>query len=270
MKQQQLILEKIMNSLHIAMCSAIAGLLLASAPGLAQVSADGMGKVVPVELYACKFNEGKSESDLEEVIERWNKFEDDSDTDNYSAWLLTPFFYTTEQDFDIIWLGAFRDGNAMGAGLQNWISNGQELGAAFEEIIDCGAHVAYSSAMYKAPPGGNAPASGFITMMDCELNEGHRYVDIKHAELKWVDYLTKSGSKAAYYHWMPMFGGGDAEFDYKVVFAYPDFQAIGSDVERFANQGGREESREVFGDIDECDDARVYITRNIRSGKIRD
>jgi hypothetical protein len=123
-KQQQLILEKIMNSLHIAMCSAIAGLLLASAPGLAQVSADGMGKVVPVELYACKFNEGKSESDLEEVIERWNKFEDDSDTDNYSAWLLTPFFYTTEQDFDIIWLGAFRDGNAMGAGLQNWISNG--------------------------------------------------------------------------------------------------------------------------------------------------
>lgn len=259
-----------MKGTKIVTFSAIATLLLASAPGWAQVSADGMGKVVPVELYACKFQEGKSNADLDMVIERWNKFADDSDMDDYSAWLLTPFFYTTKQDFDIIWLGAFRDGNAMGRGLQNWISNGQELAAAFEEIVDCGAHVAYSSAMYKAPPGGNAPASGFITMMDCKLNEGHRYVDIKAAELKWADYLAKSGSKAAYYHWMPMFGGGDAEFDYKVVFAYPDFKEIGSEVERFANEGGREMSREVFGDIDECDDARVYETRNIRSGKIRD
>ncbi|KPK38896.1 MAG: hypothetical protein AMJ69_07080 [Gammaproteobacteria bacterium SG8_47] len=261
---------KIMNSLRIVTCSAVAGLLLASAPGLAQVSADGMGKVVPVELYACNFQEGKNDADLAKVIEQWNKFADDSDMDDYAAWLLTPFFHTTEQDFDIIWLGAFRDGNAMGAGLQNWVANGQEMAAAFAKVVDCGAHVAYSSAMYKAPPGGNAPESGFITMMDCKLNEGQRYTDIKAAELKWADYLAKSGSKVAYYHWMPMFGGGDADFDYKVVSAYPDFKEIGSDVENFANGGGRDVSNEVFGDIDECDDARVYVTRNIRSGKIRD
>ena len=252
-----------MKSLKLVTCWAVAGLLLVSAPGLAQVSADGMGKVVPVELYACKFNEGKGDADLAEVIEQWNKFADDSGMDDYAAWLLTPFFHTTEQDFDILWLGAFRDGNAMGKGLQNWISNGQELAAAFAEV-------AYSSAMYKAPAGGNAPASGVITMMNCKLNEGHRYVDIKAAELKWVDYLAKSKSKAAYYHWMPMFGGGDAEFDYKVVFAYPDFEEVGSNVELFANEGGRDASREIFGNIDDCDDARVYLTRSIRSGKIRD
>jgi hypothetical protein len=259
-----------MNCLKVVTCSAVAGLLLASAPGLAQVSADGMGKVVPVELYACKFQEGKSNADLAQVVEQWNEFADDSDMDDYAAWLLTPFFYTSEQDFDILWLGAFRDGNAMGEGLQNWISNGQELAAAFAEVVDCGAHVAYSSAMYKAPAGGNAPASGVITMMDCKLNKGHRYVDVKAAELKWADHLAKSGSKAAYYHWMPMFGGGDAEFDYKVVFAYPDFEEVGSDVEKFANEGGRDASREIFGNIDECDDARVYVARSIRSGKIRD
>jgi hypothetical protein len=259
-----------MNNLKIVTCSAIAGLLLASAPGLAQVSADGMGKVVPVELYACKYQEGKDEADLAKVIESWNEFADDSDMDDYAAWLLTPFFFTTEQDFDIIWLGAFRDGNAMGAGLQNWLSNGQELAAAFDEVVQCPAHVAYSSAMYKAPLTGNVPSSGFITMMDCKLNEGHKYADVKAAELKWADYLAETGSKAAYYHWMPMFGGGDADFDYKVVFAYPDFEQVGSDVEKFANGGGRDKSREIFGDIDECDDARVYATRNIRSGKIRD
>jgi len=259
-----------MNVSRIVTWSAVAGLLLASAPGLAQVSADGMGKIVPVELYACKFNEGKNGADLAEVIERWNEFSDESGMDDYAAWLLTPFFHTSEQDFDILWLGAFSDGNAMGKGLQNWISNGQELAAEFAAVVDCGAHVAVSSAMYKAPAGGNAPASGVITMMDCKLNEGHRYVDIKAAELKWVDYLAKSKSKAAYYHWMPMFGGGDAEFDYKVVFAYPDFEEVGANVELFANEGGRDASREIFGNIDDCDDARVYLTRSIRSGKIRD
>lgn len=259
-----------MKNLRIAICGAIAGLLLAAAPGFAQVSDDGMGKVLPVELYACKFKEGKDDADLSKVIERWNKFADDNDMNNYAAWLLRPFFYTPAQDFDIVWLGAYSDGNAMGAGLQNWISNGRELNAAFEEVIDCGAHVAYSSAMYKAPPGGGAPGAGVISIMDCKLNEGYRYDDVKAAELKWMDHLQKSGSKAAYYHWMPLFGGGDADFDYKVVSAYADFEEVGSDIEDFANGGGRDVSREIFARIDDCDDARVYVTESIRSAEIRD
>ena len=258
---------KISNSMA---CLAVAGLVLFSAPSFAQVSAEGMGKVVPVEMYACKFNEGKGRSDLAMVIDQWNEYADDSDMDDYAAWLLTPFFFTPEQDFDILWLGAYRDGNAMGSGLHNWISNGQELSAAFAEVVDCIAHVAYSSAMYKAPSGGNAPESGLISMMDCKLNEGHRYSDIKAAELKWADHLLESGSDAAFYHWRPMYGGGDADFDYKVVFAYPDFVQLGADVEMLLNGGGRQVSQSIFGDIDECDDARVYITKKVRAGKIRD
>lgn len=259
-----------MNRFKIVASSAIAALLLVAAPGFGQVSADGMGKIVPVELYACKFVDGKDTDDLDKVIKRWNDYSDDSDLDDYAAWLLTPFFHTPEQDFDIIWLGAYKDGNAMGSGLQDWVTNGRELMAAFAEVVDCPAHVAYSSAMYKAPQSGNVPESGVITMMDCELNEGHRYSDVKAAELKWMDYLGDAGSKAAYYHWMPMFGGGDAEFDYKVVLAYPDFEALGANFEMFANDGGRDVSMDIFGNIDECDDARVYVTKSIRSAKIRD
>jgi hypothetical protein len=258
-----------MQKPKVVLCSTLASLLVA-APGLAQVSEDGMGKVLPVELYACSYVEGKGASDLDAVVGRWNEYADDTDMDDYAAYLLSPFFYTAEQDFDILWLGAFRNGNAMGEGLHNWVTGGGEIAAAFAEVVDCTAHVAFSSAMYKEPPGGNAPGTGVITMMNCELNEGQRYTDIKAAELKWAAHLEDSGSKAAFYHWMPMYGGGDSEFDYKVVFAYPDFKAVGSDFENFANGGGREQSTEIFGDIDECDDARVYLSRNIRAAKIRD
>lgn len=258
-----------MKNFKLAICSVAAGLLLAAGPGFAQVSADGMGKVLPVELYICKFQENKGIADLNVVVDRWNKYQDDREMDDYAAWLLTPFFFGTEQDFDVIWLGAYKDGQAMGAGIQDWISNGGEVNAAFGEVVDCNSHVAYSSAMYKAPPGGT-PASGLITMMDCKLNEGHEYADIKAAELKWADHLAKTKSKAAYYHWMPMFGGGDAEFDYKVIFSYSDFGEIGANFEATANGGGRELSKKIFGDIDECDDARVYVANNIRAAKIRD
>jgi hypothetical protein len=262
--------RKIMNRLQVVTCSAFAGLLLATASGVAQVSSDGMGKVLPVELYTCKYNESQGRSDLDNVIARWSKFSDDHKVDDYAAWILTPFFYGPEQDFDVIWMGAYKDGNAMGAGLDNWIANGGELQAAFDKVVDCDAHVAYASAMYKAPADNATPESGYITMMDCKLNEGQRYEAIQAAEVKWADHLTRSGSKAGYWHWMPMYGGGDAEFDYKVVFAYPSFKDIGTDFEQFANGGGRDVSTETFGDIDECDDARVYIIDNIRSAQLRE
>jgi hypothetical protein len=259
-----------MKSLRVALWPAMAGLLLAAAPGFAQVNAGGMGKVLPVELYTCKYKDGQTAANLHSVIDGWNRFEDANKTDTYAAWLLTPFFFGTEQDFDVIWLGAYKDGNAMGKGLQNWLTKGGEQQAAFDKVIDCDAHSAYASAMYKAPAAGTTPASGFITIMDCKLNEGHKYPDIKAAELKWAEHLKKSGSKAGYYHWMPYFGGGDADFDYKVAFAYSSFEEIGADFEGFANGGGRELSTEIFGDIDECDDARVYMSTSVREAKIRD
>lgn len=258
-----------MNPVKKAASLAAVFVLLFTGQVIAQVSKDGMGKVVPVELYACTYNEGKGAADLDKVIARWNKFMDDNGTDDYSAWTLTPFHYGQEQDFDVIWLGAFADGNAMGSGINTWLTKGGDIQKGYDEVLDCGAHLGMSSAMYKAPEGGNAPASGIITMMDCELNEGHRYPEVKAAEIKWAEYLTGKGSKAAYYHWFPIFGGGDAEFDYKIVFSYPSYVELGADFELNANGGGREAGQEIFGDIDECDDARVYVATNRRSGKIR-
>jgi hypothetical protein len=258
-----------MKTSKLLASAAVAGALFSAAPVSAQVSEDGMGKVVPVEIFACNFVEGKGRADLMPVIDEWNEYSDDNRTNNYAAWMLTPYFYTPEQAFDMLWLGAWTDGNAMGSGTNSWITEGGEVADKFAEVVDCMAHVAYMSAMYKAPPG-NVPDSGVITMMDCELNEGSRYSDIRAAEMKWVEHLNDTGSDVGYYHWMPMFGGGDAEFDYKVVNAYESFVEVGADIEHFANGGGRDVSRGIFGDIDECDDARVYVASSIRKAKIRD
>ncbi len=253
----------------LAAVSAAAVLMVLNNVCSAQVSSDAMGKVVPVEIYACSYNSGMGPADLDKVVARWNKYMDDSKNDSYAAWTLTPYYFTAAQEFDVLWMGAFKDGNAMGAGLDDYMQNGGEIQAAFDKVLECNAHIGLSSAMYKVPPNNATPASGVISMMDCKLNEGHEYAEVQAAELKWVSHLTAAGASNGYWHWFPAFGGGDADYDYKIVNAYANFTELGASIEHVANGGGREVSREIFGDIDECDDARVYRAKSRRVAQLR-
>ncbi len=258
-----------MKKLHrVAAFTAVVSLFATSAT-FAQVSEDGMGKVIPVELFACDFLDGKGPEDLNAVIAQWTEFMDDRKTDSYAAWLLTPYYYGMEQDFDVIWMGASTDGNAMGQGTHDWLTEGGEVAGGFAEVINCRAHIGLASAMYKSPPQNETPESSIITMMDCNMNEGTRYSDVRSAELEWAKYMTENGSEAGTWHWFPVFGGGDQDYDYKIVNAYRDFKLLGADWEQSANGGGREAANELFGDLDECDDARVYVARSVRAAQLR-
>ena len=250
--------------------SVLAGLaLLATGPVMAQVSEGGLGKVLPVELFACTYNNRQDADDLNSVISRWNRWMDERSIDNYAAWTLAPYYYGPEQEFDLLWMGAYTDGNAMGAGTDQWLAEGGDIDEGFQEVLTCGAHIGLASAMYKSPPDNATPTTAIIRMMDCKLNEGHRYEDIKAAEMKWAEHMISSGSTTGTWHWFPIYGGGGADYDYKVVNAYANFTEMGADWERFSNGGGRDVSTEVFGDIDDCDDARVYIATSVRAAQLR-
>jgi len=258
-------MKKILKAISVV----VAFVPIAMGTAMAQVSEEGMGKVIPVELFACSYNDRQDAGDLDQVVARWNSWMDERNNDNYAAWTLTPYHYGPDQDFDVIWMGAYKDGNAMGAGTDQWFAEGGDVNEGFEEVLSCDAHLGLASSMYKAPPNNETPGTAIITMMDCELNEGHRYSDIKTAELAWAKHMTSSGSTAGTFHWAPVFGGGGAEYDYKVVNAYANYTELGADWERFANGGGREVSTETFADIDDCDDARVYIATSVRAAQLR-
>jgi len=254
---------------HLPIVAAAFVAVLVPATSVAQVTEDSLGKVVPVNLYICNFVGRKGPSDLNKVIANWNAYMDERGNTDYAAWTLAPYHFGGDNTFDVAWLGVYKDGNAMGAGTDRWIAEGAELRDQFAEVVDCQAHLGFSSAMYKAPADTATPASGIITIMDCKLNEGHRYQDIQAAEVKWAEHMTRSGSKAGTYHWFPTYGGGNADFDYKVVQAHASYAELGADWERFANGGGRDASTEIFGDIDDCDDARVYVATSRRAAQIR-
>ncbi len=259
-----------MKKLLKAISVVVALLPLAIGSAMAQVSAEGMGKVIPVDLFACSYNDRQDAGDLDRVNARWNSWMDERNNDDFAAWVLTPYHYGPDQDFDLIWMGASADGNAMGAGTDQWFAEGGDINDGFEEVLTCDAHIGLASAMYKSPPDNETPGTAIITMMDCELNEGNRYSDVKTAELAWAKHMTDGGSTAGTFHWFPVYGGGNAEYDYKVVNAYENYTELGADWERFFNGRGRALSTEIFGDVDECDDARVYVATSIRAAQLRE
>jgi len=243
-------------------------LLLGSGSVLGQES--GLAsKVVPVEIYTCSFNDGKGMADLDAVVDEFNTYLDDNDVDDYAAWTLTKSYYGPEQEFDVIWLGAWTDGNAMGASRDTFRATAGEVAGRFNETVDCGLHVGLSSINYKLPDDGTV-ADGVLVFSNCSIEEGARYSDIAAATTEWADILTDSGSESAIYHWFPAFGGGGDEGpDFLSVASYPNYAALGADYERRGNGGQFRTAGRLFGDLMDCDVARVYDATTRRSAQIR-
>ena len=248
--------------------AATLALLVGSGSVLAQDSGL-VSKVVPVEIYTCSYNDGKGMADLDAVIDEFNAYMDDNDVDDYAAWTLTKSYYGPEQEFDVIWLGAWTDGNAMGASRDLFRATGGEVAGRFNETIDCGVHVGLSSINYKLPDDGTV-TDGILLFSNCSIEEGARYSDIAAATTEWANILTDSGSESALYHWFPAFGGGGDEGpDFLSVTTYTDYAALGADYERRGNGGMFRTSGRLFDDLMDCDVARVYDAQNRRAAQIR-
>ena len=70
----------------------LAGLLTAAAAGPALAAEHGDGiKVIPVDIWACTYNEGKGPADLDAATAKWNAWADSQGMDDYAAWTLTPW-----------------------------------------------------------------------------------------------------------------------------------------------------------------------------------
>ena len=249
--------------------SFIAGLLLLAGSGAVLAEEHESFKVVPVELFACTYNDGKGAADLDKAVDNWNKWADKQGWDSYAAWTLTPYYYGPDQDFDVLWLGAGKDGVALGKAQDAYLSEDAGLRAGFGEVVSCNAHVNYASLQYKAPPNGATPGDSVLTFSDCSYKDGASFESLNSAMDKWSTHLADDGSTAAIWHWYPVYGGGNEEFDFKWLEGFSNFTELGSDFERMGNGGNYKVSGELFGHLLDCDSSRAYLAKNRRAAQLR-
>jgi hypothetical protein len=247
-------------------------LLGASAMSTAQAQDDvRMSKFVPTEIFACNYKEGKGPSDLDAATENWSQHMDSESADAYAAWTLTRQYYSSEQDFDVLWLGAWKDGNAMGQGRDRYHATGGAVRAGFSAVVDCTGHAGYVSWAYKLPADSGAPPSdsAVFAFTDCNVKEGATYDSIVASLKEWAKVLGDNGSKASIYQWWPVYGGGDEDFDFKIVSVYPNYAEQGADLERVGNGELWRKRMELVGGKFECNVSRVYDGKLRRGAKLR-
>ncbi len=219
-------------------------------------------KAVPVEIYACNYNEGRGPADLDAATAQWNTWADGQGLNDYTAWTLTKFYSGPEQEFDFLWLGVSPTAKALGAAQDDWLANGGAVAAEFRRISTCDAHGNFAAVNFKQPPEReDPPDNAVISFSDCNIAEGKSFGDdVAPAISAWTEYRTGTGSEAGHWVLFPVYGGGGEEFDFKWVISHQNHEAQGADWDQY----DPELASELFDGVLDCDSSRVYNATNRR------
>jgi len=222
------------------------------------------GGIFPVEIYTCKYAKGKDAADLDAVSEKWRKWADGREWQGYSAWTMTPFYSSPDQDFDVIWMGTTPTARELGVAQDDWLANGGKLSAEFDSIIPCDSHSNFAVLNFKPPPqNDNPPDNVVISFSDCKIADGKSFGhDVAPSLAAWAKHRGEQGSEAGHWVFFPAYGGGGEEYDFKFVTGHRNHEQQGIDYDNY----DADKARELFNGIVECDSSRVYNAKVQRRG----
>ena len=259
-----------MRKALITLTALLAGLTIESGTAMADGHEDGF-KVVPVDMYACTYNDNKGPEDLDGYSAKFNAWADAKGLDEVSVWTLTPYYYGPGDNagFDFIWMIAGKTAVALGKTHTTWVTDDDGLAELAGEIADCQGHSNFASINYKPTPDGKTPENVLITFSDCNYREDATFEDLGTAMGGWSEHLTENGSEAGIFHWYPAYGGGGEKYDFKWLEVHAGFEAMGSDYEHFGNGRGYKKYNELVRPLVSCDAARVYQAKSRRFTQLR-
>lgn len=223
----------------------------------------------PVEAFVCTFKEGSGWSELKAVNEEWNAWMDEQGANDYFAAMLSPRYHQDYKSLDFIWLGVWRDGNAMGAGTDNWITNGKDIGKKYGEISECSMGASYVSTMLRAPKddGDDESDDRFVaSFSNCSMKnkEDGAWEELMDAQKEWNAYADENGIEGSAYLWWPMAGDPDNDYGFKYIVGWDDHTMRGASWQKFS-EGHWRKNEELLGDKLDCDNSRLYDARVVRS-----
>ena len=164
------------------------------------------------------------------------------------------------------WIGAWPDGNAMGRGTDQWLTNGGAAQAGFAKVMDCAAHSNFATTKLRSG-GSEGMDNSVLTFADCKFEKGAKFSEAMASARKWNAYQKEQGSAGTEWFFFPIYGS-DPDWHFKQVIAYNNYTALGADYERYGSGGGYMKAQEMLGDAYDCGVARVYNAKRVRSGMV--
>jgi hypothetical protein len=218
-----------------------------------------------VEVFACTFNDGQDMGDLLAASNRFNSWADQNGVADYTAVIMRPFLFSDQVTFDALWLGAWPNGTAMGAGEAKWLATGSQVQAAFDSATDCGTHALYAAVAIRTPAGPPPERGGMTMFRDCKIREGRTAPEAIEALRQWSDYVAERGHSGFDAVLFPLAGESpDADYSFKSVHGFNSVEEMGRAIDLYTT-GGVQRSNEILGRVIDCDSPRVYLSDRVRS-----
>ena len=131
-------------------------------------------------------------------------------------------------------------------------------------MADCPANLLYASLTIKSPPEGDLSRDGVvITMSDCKVADGRKTSDAIAAARAYGDYRTANGSPGGTWLWFSVYGGGDGDFDFKMINSHTNYQALGNSYQWSVENASYLKSAELYEGLLDCDTARAYLADSV-------
>jgi hypothetical protein len=251
-----------MNGNLMRFLTVIAATVGSASTGLAQQNAPMPTPIV--EIFACNLNDGSDMADLNVVTTRFNGWADRNNVADYTAFLARPWVYSADLPYDVLWLGAWQNGTAMAQGETLYMTQGEEIAAAFEEVIDCPAHSLYASVGIREPDG-PPPQSPVAVFRDCTLRDGRTVPEALDALGQWSEHTAGLGASPFTAALFALGGLTDEqEYTFKAVEGFDSMEALGEFMDVYT-AGAFMRAEEIFGRIMECNSPRIYMLTRVRA-----
>ena len=178
-------------------------------------NAEEVGPIV--EGFACKFQAGRGFDDLRAGVQYWNQQMDALGVDNYFSGIAVPIRANVEEDF--YWIGVTPDLNAMGTGLQNYLTSteGQAANARLQQIAQCRPNLFIADQLMDALPEEPDDRRAALQFHACTLHEGKSLDDAQRAEKNWVSVAESQGAQVDVSRWTPWMANTPADVVYVVI-----------------------------------------------------
>lgn len=241
--------------------SIIAAIVVAFSGGsISYAQDDGPPNFVPLEMQACTYKDRKDSDDFDDAMDRMTKWMEDNDAAPYAAWRLNKFYTGADREFDFLYLGAWPNGSTMGQDIAHYLATAGDAIEAYDEVADCQSNLMFASLNVKAPPESDGQGDGFVlTMSDCNVADGRKTADAIAAVRAYGEYRDANGSPGGTWLLFPAFGGGQAEFDFKLVNGHSSVEAFGNSYQWIVENAAYLKQGELFEGLLECDVARAYL-----------
>ena len=178
----------------------------------------GPPNFVPVELYACSYNDGKDQDDFDGALEKMTDWMEDNPAEPYAAFRMCPVF-AGNPEFDFIYFGAWPNGSTMGRDNAAYFASADDALEAWNDAVDC-ASVLFASLNLKAPAD-DGDDDFMLSVSDCNVADGRSNGDAFDAIRAWGAYKEANGAPdGGLWAWIPINGDGEEDFDFKLLTSH--------------------------------------------------